>query len=260
MNTKIATLLSSLLTLSAFGAGVNEKWIEYQDGAQAFEGFLAMPSSASKAKPVPGVLVIHNWMGVSEETKSKARELAKLGYAAFAADIFGKDERPKTREEAGPIAGRYKSDRALYRKRLTQGLKQLEAVSGVDPSKLAAIGYCFGGLGALELARTGAPIKGAVSFHGGIDSASPDLGKNIQAKVLLLHGADDPFVTAKDLTAVEEEMRANKIDWQLVKYGNAVHSFTERAAGNDNSKGAAYNAEADRRSWAEMQRFFKEIF
>ena len=126
-----------------------------------------------------------------------------------------------------------------------------------DASKIAATGYCFGGTTVIELARSGAAIKGVVSFHGGLDSPSPADGKNIKAKVLALHGADDPYVPAKDVAAFEAEMKSSGVDYKLVNYPGAVHSFTHKAAGNDNSKGAAYNAEADKASWTEMEQFLK---
>lgn len=263
MKTKISILgLGALAALflqtSAQAASLTEKSVEYRDGDQVFEGFLAMPSTVSK-RGLPGVLIVHNWMGVSDETKSKARSLAQLGYIAFAAVVYGKGVRPKNADEASKLASKFRDgDRTAFRKNLQAGLKALSAVPGVDPARLGAMGYCFGGTGAIELGRSGAALKGIVSFHGGLDSPIPADGKNIKAKVLALHGADDPYVPAKNLAAFEDEMRSNKIDWQLVKYGNAVHSFTEKGAGNDNSKGAAYNADADRRSWAEMERFWKE--
>jgi len=217
-----------------------------------------MPKSASAASPAPGVLVIHNWFGVSEETRSKVRALAQLGYVAFAADIYGTGIRPTTPADAGKLATQYKSDRTLFREHLALGLKTLEALPGVQRDRLAAVGYCFGGTGVIELARSGAAIRAVVSFHGGLDSPDPSAGKNIRARVLALHGADDPFVPATDLAAFESEMRAHKIDWQLVKFGGAVHSFTDQGSGNDPAKGAAYSASADRRSWEYMRSFLKE--
>ena len=141
---------------------------------------------------------------------------------------------------------------------MQEGLKTLRDQPQVDKTKIVDIGYCFGGTAALELGRTGADLRNIVSFHGGLDSPKPEDGKKIKAKVLALHGADDPFVSAADLAAFESEMRNNKVDWQLVKYGGAVHSFTEKTAGTDNSKGAAYNADADRRSWQAFKDFLKE--
>jgi dienelactone hydrolase len=234
-------------------AAVKTKIVEYKSGSNSFEGLLVYPANA-KGK-VPGVLMIHNWMGVTEETKTQAARMAELGYAVFAADIYGKGIRPKGPEDAGKLAGTYKSDRKLFRERLQLGLDTLQAQSGVDSSKLLAVGYCFGGTGVVELARSGANVKGVVSFHGGLDSPTPADGKNIKARVLALHGADDPYVKAEDLAAFEQEMRDNQIDWELVKYGNTVHSFTDKAAGNDNSKGAAYNAKADVRSFEAFKVF-----
>lgn len=255
---KLLVILSTLFASAASSAALIEKNIEYKNKSQTFEGFLVYQEGKLKS---PGILVVHNWMGLTEETKAKARALAELGYVAFAADIYGKSERPKDAAQAGALATKFKTDRKLYRAHLNLALDQLRHVSEVDKKKLGVIGYCFGGTGAIELARSGADVKGAVSFHGGLDSPEPDLGKKIKGKVLALHGADDPFEKPEDLAAFESEMRNGKVDWQLVKFGGAVHSFTEKAAGNDNSKGAAYNERADKRSWEMMTDFFgKEVF
>lgn len=202
--------------------------------------------------------MVHDWMGMTDKTQDKARALANLGYVAFAADIYGKGVRPKDSAGASSEASKYKKDRKLFRERLNLAYQQLKTANHVDSKRLAAVGYCFGGTGVLELARSGAPLKAIVSFHGGLDSPEPALGAKIKAKVLALHGADDPYVSAEDLKAFEEEMRSNKVDWELIKYGGAVHSFTDKSAGNDNSKGAAYNAKADQRSWKDMKAFFTE--
>jgi dienelactone hydrolase len=146
------------------------------------------------------------------------------------------------------------------RARVNAGLDVLKKNKLVDTKRVAAIGYCFGGTTVIELARSGADIAGVVSFHGGLDSPTPADGKNIKCKILACHGADDPFETPADLAAFEKELRDAKVDWRLIKYGGAVHSFTQPMAGNDNSKGAAYNEKADKRSWADMKQFFAEIF
>ncbi len=232
--------------------------VAYTDGDAKLKGYLVYDDVTQHARP--GVLVVHNWMGLSDQTKANADKLAFMGYVAFAADIYGEGVRPKDSDEAGKLAGQYKTDRKTYRSRLNAALDQLKSQKNVNTSKLAAIGYCFGGTGVIELARSGANVKGIVSFHGGLDSPTPDDGKNIKAKVLALHGADDPFEKREDLDAFENEMRKFKVDWQLVKYGNAVHSFTDPTAGKDNSKGAAYNELADHRSWQDMKNFFGEIF
>jgi dienelactone hydrolase len=163
-------------------------------------------------------------------------------------------------EEAADLASRYKADRALTRSRARAGLKALQANTVADTKRMAAIGYCFGGTAALELARDGADITGFVSFHGGLQTPTSDDAKNIRGKVLVLHGADDPLVPPNEVLAFEEEMRKALVDWQMVIYGGAVHSFTNPGAGDDPSRGAAYNEKADKRSWEAMKSFFQEIF
>jgi dienelactone hydrolase len=238
-------------------AEIQTRVVEYRDGDTVLEGYLAYDSSSKTARP--GVLVVHQWKGLTDYEKERARMLAEMGYVAFAVDIYGKGIRPKDTKEAGAEAGKYKQDRKLLRSRVRAGLAALTKESLVDSGRVAAIGYCFGGTTALELARSGAEVAGVVSFHGGLDSPAPADGKQIRCKVLVLHGADDPYVPAKEVEAFEKEMRDGGVDWQLVKYGGAVHSFTEKGAGDSNSKGAAYNEKADRRSWEDMKQFFAEI-
>lgn len=255
-------LLLFALALFAAGSGVlaavNGQEVAYRDGDTEFEGYLSFDPSVKGARP--GILVVHDWMGISAETRRRCDMLAGLGYVAFAADVYGKGVRPSSAQEAAALAGKYKGDRALFRRRLLAALDQLKKDPRVDKNRIAAIGYCFGGTGVLELARAGADVKGVVSFHGGLDSPQPDDGKAIRAKVLVLHGADDPFNPPADIAAFQEEMRKGGVDWQMVYYGGAVHSFTNPGAGLDASKGAAYNALADARSWRAMRDFFDEIF
>ncbi|PWU13219.1 MAG: dienelactone hydrolase [Bdellovibrio sp.] len=232
--------------------------VTYKEGSTELEGYLAYDDT--KTGKLPGVLVVHDWMGVGPNVKRRAEQLAQLGYVAFAADVYGKGVHPTDPKAAGETAGRYKGDRKLFRARVLAGLEELKKNKSVDNQKLAAIGYCFGGTGVLELARSGAPVVGVVSFHGGLESPTPQDAKNIKGKVLVLHGADDPFVPEKDVKGFEDEMRAAGIDWELVKYSKAVHAFTIPEAGSNPKTGAAYNAEADRRSWIAMQNFFGEIF
>lgn len=236
--------------------GLTEKMVEYKDKGQTFEGFLVHKENL-KGK-APALLIVHDWLGLTDKTKNKAREFADLGYVVFAADIYGQGVRPTDQKAAGEQAGLFKNNRKLFRERLTLGLNQLKKLTEVDKKRIAAAGYCFGGTGVIELARAGADIKAAISFHGGLDSLEPKLGKNIKGKVLALHGADDPFVPASELAAFEAEMVQNKVDWQLIKFGGAVHSFTDRSAGTDNSKGAAYNEKADKRSWTIVRELLKE--
>jgi dienelactone hydrolase len=254
------SIITTLLTLGcalAAGAQIHTETIEYRDGDTVLEGYLAYDASIQGKRP--GVLIVHQWMGLTDYEKQRAEMLAKLGYTAFALDIYGKGIRPKSSQDAGAQAGKYKNNRVLLRERAQAGLAVLEKQELTDPRRIAAIGYCFGGTTVIELARSGADIAGVVSFHGGLDSPHPEDGRNIKCKVLALQGADDPFVPAKDRAAFEDEMRQAKVDWELVKYGGAVHSFTEKDAGDNPARGAAYNEKADRRSWRAMQDFFAEV-
>ena len=240
-------------------ADLHTEVIEYKQGDVVLEGYLACPKDA-KGK-LPGVLICHQWMGLSDYERGRAEQTARLGYVAFAVDIYGRGVRPKDPAEAGKTAGGYKAgDRALLRARALAGLEVLRKHDRCDASKVAAQGYCFGGTTALEIARSGAPIVGAVSFHGDLSSSTPEDAKKIKGKVIAFHGADDPFVPAKQVAGFEEEMRTAGVDWQLVAFGGAVHSFTLKIAGNDNSKGSAYNEKADLRSWEMYKAFLSEIF
>lgn len=258
--------LKLLLALTAVLVGVSAtahakmitKTVEYKQGGDTLQGYLAYDDSFKGKRP--GVLVAHQWKGLGDYEKSRARMLAQMGYVAFALDVYGKGIRPKTREEAGKLSGQYKKNRPLLRNRARAAVITLRRQPNVDVNRLAIIGYCFGGGTALELARSGADVKGYVSFHGSLDTPTPADARNINGKVLILHGADDPFAPMKDVVALRDELSAAKVNYEIDLYGDAVHSFTEKAAGNDNSSGAAYNAQADARSWARMKAFFGEIF
>jgi len=252
---KLIFALGVLLSGLCFGG---EKAVSYMDGDVACEGFLVTPEKVEGDAPL--VLVVHQWMGLTDYEKRRCREIAELGYVAFAVDVYGKGVRPENRDEAGKQAEKYKGDRALFRQRLKAGLDAALKVDGVDGSKVAAIGYCFGGTAVLEIARSGADVDGVVSFHGGLGSPTPADAANVKGRVLVLHGAVDPHVSEEELKSFEAEMTANKVDWELVKYGGAVHAFTQPMAGDDPSKGAAYDEKADKRSWARMRDFLTSVF
>ena len=258
MKTLPSLLLAACLSAGAPAALV-EKPVIYHQGGATLEGFHVFDDAVAGKRPA--ILVIHQWTGLSDYEMRRSRMLAQLGFNVFAADIYGKGIRPQP-PDAGKEAAKYKGDRTLYRARLTAALDWLLADERTDVGKVAAIGYCFGGTGVLELARSGAKIAGVVSFHGGLDAAPGFEAKagNIPAKVLVLHGADDPHAPAEQVEALEKELRAARADWQVVLYGGAVHAFTQKEAGDDNSKGAAYNEAADRRSWLAAQAFFAELF
>lgn len=254
----LAAALALALPPGAGGAAeLTTRAVEYRQGDAVLEGWLAFDPAGPARRP--GVIVVPNWMGVNAQAKDSAQRLARLGFVALVADVYGKGVRPASAKEAGPLAGKYKGDRPLLRARVLAALEELKRQPGVDPAKVVAIGYCFGGTTVLELARAGAPVAGVVSFHGGLGSPTPADARQIKGKVLALHGADDPFVPEAEVKGFEEEMRAAGVDWQLVKYGGAVHAFTDPDAGGDKAKGAAYDAAADRRSWEAMRAFFGEI-
>lgn len=253
-------LIAAMLLAWAAGAqaAIRSQTVEYKEGDAMLEGYLVYDDASSSKRP--GVLVVHEWWGLNDFIKGRADQLAQLGYVAFAADIYGKEKRAKDAKEAGQLAGIYWKDRKLLRARANAGLDILMKHKFTDTSRVAAIGYCFGGTTVLELARSGASIAGVVSFHGALDTPDVNDAKSIRTKVLVQTGADDPNVPPSQVLAFVDEMRKARVDWYLIMYGGVVHSFTNPAAGNDPSKGAAYNEQADRRSWQAMKDFFAEIF
>jgi dienelactone hydrolase len=237
-------------------AAIQTRTIEYKHGNTVLEGYLAYDDAITGKRP--GVLVVHEWNGLQSFVKQRTEELAKLGYVAFAADIYGKGIRPNNPQESAAQATIYRQDRQLWRNRANAGLKVLQQHPLTDIQRIAAIGYCFGGTTVLELARSGANIAGVVSFHGNLDTPNPNDAKNIKAKVLVLHGADDPIVPDEQVQAFATEMREAKVDWQLISYGGAVHSFTNPAANNPPQ--SLYNPVVEKRSWQALKQFFGEIF
>lgn len=228
--------------------------IAYSYEGLALTGFLAYDETQSG--PRPGVLVIHDAGGPGEHIKDKARRLAELGYAAFCLDLYGSF--PSGMEDALGRVQALGGDLPRLRGLTTAGLQTLAAQPQADASKLAAIGYCFGGTAVYELARSGADLKGVVGFHSGLAPSSGE-AKNIKGKVLTLIGADDPLIPPPARLAFEEEMRGAGVDWQMTLYGNVGHSFTHPGM-DGRMPGFKYDAQADARSWAEMRRFFDEIF
>ena len=260
MKSALSVLVIVILCMLPFDAHakLHQEVLQYKHGEVALEGYLAYDDTVKGSRP--GILVVHDWMGLGPYAKMRADQLAELGYIAFAIDMYGKGVRPKDSREASAQASIYRKDRELMRSRTQAGLDVLVSQPLVDGKRVAAIGYCFGGGTVLELARSGVDIAGVVSFHGNLDTPNPEDAKSIKAKVLVLHGADDPFVPEKDVAAFQEEMRQAKVDWQMVIYGGAVHSFSNSNSGDDPSTGAAYDARADKRSWEAMRLFFEELF
>jgi dienelactone hydrolase len=237
-------------------AQVKSDVVNYEQGGTKLQGYVSYnPSSHGKH---PGVVIMPDWYGVSDNMKTHAEKLAGEGYVVVVADVYGAGVRPSNPQEAGAESGKYYKDPQLLRARAKAALDVLTARPDVDASRLGAIGYCFGGAGALGLARSGAPLKGVVTFHGSLPTATSDDSKNITGSILVLHGADDPYVKQDAVKSFMDEMKAAGVDCQVHYYSGAVHSFTDKQAGNDNAKGAAYNEKADTRSWEAMSDFFKE--
>ena len=232
--------------------------IEYQDGTVTLRGFLAYDDRKSGKRP--GVLVMPEAFGLGTQAKERAERLAALGYVALAGDPYGNGLEVNDLQEAIKRAGALREDPAKFRQRARVALDTLASLPQVDPNRLAAIGYCMGGTFALELARDGAPLKGIVSFHGGLETQRPAASHQVKAKILVCTGADDPFVPVAQVNALAEELTKAGVDWQIISYGGTVHSFTNPEAGKVGMVGIAYNKAADERSWKAMTAFFVEIF
>jgi len=238
-------------------SNVTVRSVVYQIDGLSYESRLAFVEGADAA---PGLVMAPNWMGVSEDAEQIAKDVAAKGYVVLLADLYGQNVRPTNADEALAAMMPLKNDRGLLNVRMQAALDQLTAqtIAGVDKARLAAFGFCFGGCCALELARTGAPLKAAVSFHGTLDTTNPADAKNIKGKVLVLHGASDPLVPKEQLPAFEAEMNAANVDWQLLSYGGAFHSFTDPHANNPGVQ--MYNPTVSKRAFAVMHNLLDEVF
>jgi dienelactone hydrolase len=247
-------------------AELRHETVEHKQGDAVQKSYLAYDDAApmpvgSAGKQRPGVLVVPEWWGLNDYAKFRADELAKLGYVALAVDVYGNGDNSSDMKNAGQWAGKYKSDRALLRLRLNSALEVLQKRPGVVPGKIAVIGYCFGGMCALEMARAGSGVACVVSFHGSLDADTKVPTVNpIKAKVLVLHGAADPFEPAAQIADFQTEMNNNKADWQMFYYAYAAHGFTNKGNATSTMEGVNYNEKADARSWRAMRDFFDETF
>lgn len=231
--------------------------IEYHDQDVVLEGYYAYDDSYQGHRPL--ILVAHDWTGKTEFTQKKADQLAELGYIGFALDMFGKGKTGKNNEEKAALAKPFFEDRSFLKRRILTAYNTAMDLDHVDRLKTAAIGFCFGGTCVLDLARTGVDIRGIVSFHGGLAAPAHQEKTEIKAKILALHGYDDPMVPPQQVSDFEKEMTAGKVDWQMHIYGNTMHAFTNPLA-NDPGFGTVYSKCADKRSWIAMTNFFEEIF
>ena len=233
--------------------------IDYRDEAVNLRGYLAFDEKAAGRRP--GVLVFHEGLGLGDFAMARARRLAEQGYVAFAADMFGDRRQARNLQEVADLVGGLRSQPDTLRARGRAALATLAALPPVDANRLGAIGFCFGGSVALELARDGADLRAVVSFHGVLATKTPAVPGNVKASVLVCTGADDPLAPPEQVRAFEDEMRAAGVwDWQVISYGNTLHGFTNPAADGSMMRTARYSEQADRRSWASMRSLFDEVF
>ena len=236
---------------------IQTKTIDYQDGDAELQGYLAWDDAVEGERP--GVMISHAWAGRSDIENGKAEDLAKLGYAGFALDLYGKGVLGGSTEENSALMQPFLDDRTMLQNRLRISLDTMKNVDEIDSSRVAAIGFCFGGLCVLDLARVNAAVNGVVSFHGLFGAPGNTIGNTTQVKVLALHGWDDPMATPDQVVSLGEELTSMGADWQIHGYGNTMHAFTNPDA-NDPDFGTVYQPDADRRSWNAMQNFLSEIF
>ena len=246
----------TFIFLMSIQSNAQLKEVNYNDGKQELQGLSIKP--AKKTANNPAVLILPAWKGIDNHSKNVATDLSKMGYIAFIADIYGKGNYPKNTDEAGKISGYYKANVLEYQNRIVLALNEL-IKSGANPNNIVIFGYCFGGTGAIEAAYANLKINGVVSFHGGLSAPSITETATITPKVLILHGADDPYVAEKDIIGCIDALNSRKADWQMISYADAVHAFTEPEAGNNKASGAAYNKLAAERSWKHATLFLSEV-
>jgi dienelactone hydrolase len=260
----LGLVFASLAFVMSASGKIVTRSVPYEQGGVKLEGYLAYDDAkVSQAQPAPGVLVVPEWWGLNEYPKMRAEKLAQLGYVAFAADMFGAGVTTEDPKKAGELAGQFYG-KPLMAERARAGLEQLLQMGLVDASRVAAIGYCFGGATVQALAWSGAPLAGIVSFHGSLIPPSAEAAARNKAKILICHGAIDPFEKKEDVDAFKKALDDGKLDYQFISYAGAIHAFTNPRATEVAQKtglsGIGYNAAADQRSWEHMKIFFAEIF
>jgi dienelactone hydrolase len=254
----LVALLLIAANVAVVRADVKTKDISYEFGGVTFKGHLAWNDAVTGKRP--GVLVVHEWWGLNDYARKRAEQLAGLGYVAFACDMYGEGKSTEHPKEAGEFAGAVRKDVQVWRGRAQAALEVLKKQEQVDSSKLAAIGYCFGGSTAMQLAYTGADLKAIATFHAGLVVPTAEEAKAVKAKMLICHGAADKFIPEETAVKFRAALEEGKVDYTMVYFGEAQHSFTVKGIDEKHVDGLAYNAEADQRSWAYMRLLFDEVF
>jgi len=255
---RMTAAILTLVLAGKAGADVKTKTIEYNFNGMKYVGFLAYDDAAKEKRP--GVLVIHEWWGLNDYAKKRAEMLAGLGYVAFCPDMYGNGQVTEHPADAKKMADAVRMNVSDWQARAANAMKVLASQEQVDADKLAAIGYCFGGSTALQLAYTGADLKAVITFHAGLPAPAAEQAQAIKAKILVCHGADDKFVTPDSVAKFKAALDTAKVKYQIEAYPGAVHSFTVKEADAKKIDGMAYNEAADKKSWQQMQDLLKEVF
>jgi|SRR5690349_4715824 len=258
MQTRVGWALAAAVLVAPGRADIKTRDVEYRQGDTVLQGFVAWDDAARGKRP--GVLVVHEWWGMNQHARNQARRLAEAGYVGFALDMYGKGKVTTHPQEAQAFAAEATKDPAVMAARFNAALEQLKHDPHVDSTRIAAIGYCFGGAVVLGMARSGADLAAVVTFHGALATQSPAQPGKVKARVLVLAGGADPFVPPDQVEAFKREMQAAGARYEVVVYPGAKHGFTNPDAAQYGMSQLAYNAEADRESWAAMRKLFREVF
>lgn len=254
----LGTALLVLFFSSAVSAAIQTETVRYRDGEQELQGYIAWDDAASGKRP--GVMVVHEWWGLNDYAKQRARMLAELGYVAFAVDMYGPDKVTDHPQQAGEWMKMITANQAAWQQRALAGLEQLRKHPKVDTASLAAIGYCFGGATVMQMTYAGADLKGVASFHGSLPVPTEEQAAKISSSIFIAHGNADSFIPTERVLQFQSALDKAGTDWQMTSYGGARHGFTNPSADQYGIENVKYSAAADQRSWAQLQRFFAEIF
>jgi dienelactone hydrolase len=258
MKSVLFAIIALSLSAPTAIAKVVTRAVTYKDAGTELKGFFAWDDAKTGKRP--GILLVHEWWGLNDYAKMRAKKLAALGYVAFALDMYGEGKVTEHPQEAGQWAGMIRKNQKAWQQRALAGLKILKGNKLVDTSKLAAIGYCFGGATALELAYSGADLKAVVTFHGALPTPTEEQAKQIKARIVICHGASDKFIGDEAISKLQAALTNAHVDWEMISYAGAVHSFSVPGADKRKIPGIAYNKKADERSWRQMKLVFGDVF